>query len=93
MRCHTDLPDETGIPRSEERPTGVTVDNDKARDVPVPVASGQPGGSDAGLVLLLVNGVIAAVGGSYAGTHSVIVTVVAGCAGVVTAALVVWKRG
>jgi hypothetical protein len=47
---------------------------------------------DVGTVLLAVNGVIAAIGGSFDCTHSVVVTVMAGCAGVATAALVVWKK-
>jgi hypothetical protein len=51
-----------------------------------------PGLPDPGRAVLAVNGVIAAVGGTYASTHSLTVTVVAGCAGLVCAALVAWKK-
>jgi hypothetical protein len=51
-----------------------------------------PGRPDPGRTVLAVNGVIAAVGGTYASTHSLAVTVVAGCAGLVCAALVAWKK-
>jgi hypothetical protein len=52
---------------------------------------GQPGPRDPGKIALAVNGVIAAVGGTYASTHSIAVTVVAGCAGLVCAAVIAWK--
>lgn len=51
-----------------------------------------PDRPDPGKAILAVNGVIAAVGGTYASTHSLPVTVVAGCAGLVCAALLVWKK-
>jgi hypothetical protein len=42
--------------------------------------------------VLAVNSVIAAVGGTYASTHSIAATAVAGCAGLACAALIAWKR-
>lgn len=51
-----------------------------------------PGRPDPGKVVLAANGVIAAVGGTYASTHSLAVTVVAGCAGLACAVLVAWKK-
>ena len=60
----------------------------------VPVASSTPASSPpprrpgAGAVLTLVNGALAGVGGVYAGTHSVLVTVIAAVAAVVLAVLV-----
>lgn len=56
------------------------------------VGSGRTGGPDPWTALLVVNGVIAGIGGSYASTHSIPVTVMAGCGGVLTAALLVWKK-
>jgi len=50
------------------------------------------GGPDPGKIVLAVNSVIAAVGGTYASTHSVAATVIAGCAGLACAVVVVWKR-
>jgi hypothetical protein len=47
---------------------------------------------DPGKVLLLVNGVIITMGGIYASTNSVAATAVAGCAGLGSAALYVWKK-
>jgi hypothetical protein len=47
---------------------------------------------DLGKVVLAVNGVIASVGGAYASTHSLAVTVVAGCAGLGCAALFAWQK-
>lgn len=87
-----DLFSEGGIPRSRNRTTGVKVDKDDVECVSKPQGSGRRGGPDSGSVLLAINGVIAAIGGSYDGTHSVVVTVMAGCAGVATAALVVWRK-
>lgn len=58
-------------------------------------AAGDPAGParpDPGKVVLAVNGVIAAVGGTYASTHSLAATVVAGCAGLACAALFAWKK-
>lgn len=61
----------------------------------VPVASSTPASSPpprrrpgAGAVLTLVNGALAGVGCVYAGTHSVLVTVIAAVAAVVFAVLV-----
>jgi hypothetical protein len=71
---------------------GAKVDEDDVKDVSVPEDSGRRSRPDAGTVLLVVNSVIAAIGGSYAGTHSVAVTIMAGCAGVATAALVAWRK-
>ena len=51
-----------------------------------------PGRPDPGKTVLAVNGVIAAVGGTYASTHSLAATVVAGCAGLACAAVIAWKR-
>lgn len=47
---------------------------------------------DPGRAVLAVNGMIAAVGGTYASTHSLAATIVAGCAGLACAALLAWKR-
>jgi hypothetical protein len=54
--------------------------------------SAGPGGPDPGKLVLAVNSVIAAVGGTYASTHSIAATVVAGCAGLACAAVVAWKK-
>jgi hypothetical protein len=54
--------------------------------------SAGPNHPDPGKAILAVNGVIAAVGGTYASTHSLTVTVVAGCAGLACAALLAWKK-
>ena len=54
--------------------------------------SAGPSRPDPGKAVLAVNGVIAAVGGTYASTHSLTVTVVAGCAGLVCAALFAWRK-
>jgi hypothetical protein len=51
-----------------------------------------PGRPDPGKAVLAFNGVIAAVGGTYASTHSLAATVVAGCAGLACAVLVTWKK-
>jgi hypothetical protein len=51
-----------------------------------------PGRPDPVKVILAVNAVIAAIGGTYASTHSLAVTVVAGCVGVACAVLLAWKR-
>jgi hypothetical protein len=51
-----------------------------------------PGRPDPGKAVLAFNGVIAAVAGAYASTHSLAATVVAGCAGLVCAVLVTWKK-
>lgn len=49
------------------------------------------GKQDPAKVVLVVNSVIAAVGGTYASTHSVTVTIAAGCAGLTAAVLAVRK--
>jgi hypothetical protein len=69
---------------------GVKVD--KSDEVSVPEASRRRSRLDVESVLLVVNGVVAAIGGTYASTHSVAVTVAAGCAGVTAAALVVRRK-
>ena len=48
--------------------------------VKAPKRPHDPGRPDLGKAVLAVNGVIAAVGGTYASTHSLAATVVAGCA-------------
>jgi hypothetical protein len=50
------------------------------------------GGPDPGKLVLAVNSVIAAVGGTYASTHSIAATMVAGGVGLACAAVLVWKR-
>ena len=77
---HDDLADTNG---------GSAVNHDDLADTNGPAGSERP---DPGKVVLAVNGVIAAVGGTYASTHSLAATVVAGCAGLACAALLVWKR-
>ena len=54
--------------------------------------SAGPSRPDPGKAVLAVNGVIAAVSGTYASTHSLAVTVVAACAGLACAALFAWKK-
>jgi len=54
--------------------------------------SAGPNRPDPGKAVLAVNGVIAAVGGTYASTNSLAATVVAGCAGLACAALLAWKK-
>jgi hypothetical protein len=65
------------------------MDHDNMAGTHGPAGSGRP---DPGKAVLAINGVIAAVGGTYASTHSLPATVVAGCAGLVCAALVAWKK-
>jgi hypothetical protein len=65
------------------------MDHDNITDTNGPPGPGRP---DPGRVVLAANGVIAAVGGTYASTHSLAVTVLAGFAGLVCAALVAWKK-
>jgi hypothetical protein len=60
-----------------------------ANDPAGPVGPGRP---DPGKTVLAVNSVVAAVGGTYAATHSIAATVVAGCAGVACAMVIVWKE-
>jgi L-serine deaminase len=65
------------------------MDHDNAPDSH---GSAGPGRPDPGKAVLAVNGVIAAVSATYASTHSLAVTVVAGCVGLACAALVAWKK-
>ena len=51
-----------------------------------------PAGPNPGKTVLAVNSVVAAVGGTYASTHSIAATVVAGCAGLACAVVIAWKR-
>jgi hypothetical protein len=51
------------------------------------VIRGGAGSPDSGKMILAINGVIAAVGGTFASTHSLAATVVAGGVGLVCAAL------
>jgi hypothetical protein len=53
---------------------------------------GGPGRLDPGKTVLAINSVIAAVGGTYASTHSIVATAVAGCAGLACAVVIAWKR-
>ena len=50
-------------------------------------SSGNSGNSDPGKLILAINEVIVAVGGTFASTHSLAATVVAGCVGLACAAL------
>lgn len=65
------------------------MDRDNMASVPAPAGPGRP---DLGKAVLAVNSVITAVGGTYASTHSLPVTVMAGCTGLACAALVAWKK-
>jgi hypothetical protein len=76
----------------ETGPAGVKVDKSENDDVSVPEASRGRGRAEAEAVLVVVNGVSAAMGGIYAGTHSVAVAVAAGCAGVTAAALLARRK-
>jgi len=76
-------------------------DSDHGSTPPVggPVQGGGPdpgrpgsGGPDLGKIVLAVNSVIAAVGGTFTATHSLAATATAGCAGLVCAVVVAWKR-
>ena len=63
--------------------------DDNQPDTDRRAGSGRP---DPGKAAFAVNGVIVAVGGTYASTHSLAATVVAGCAGLACAALLAWKK-
>jgi hypothetical protein len=68
----------------------IVVDNsDGASGTPFPPQ--RPGG-DFGGVLALVNGVLAAFGGTYVATHSILVTVLAGVSALVLADMVIGRR-
>jgi hypothetical protein len=75
-------------PPPHDSAEGSNMDHDTAG------TQGQAGPSrpDPGKAVLAFNAVVAAVGGTYASTHSLAVTVVAGCAGLVCAVLVTWKK-
>jgi hypothetical protein len=66
-------------------------DSDYSSRTPVNSPSGPPR-PDPRKTVLAINGVIAAVGGTYASTHSIAVTVLAGCAGLVCTALIAWRK-
>jgi hypothetical protein len=53
---------------------------------------GDPERPDSGKIILAVNSVVAAVGGTFASTHSIAATAVAGCAGLACAVVIVWKK-
>jgi hypothetical protein len=51
-----------------------------------------PGRRDTGKVILLTNGIIVMAGSIYASTHSVAATAVAGCAGLASVVVYVWRK-
>jgi hypothetical protein len=53
-----------------------------------PTGSPSPPQPSAGTVLTLVNGVLAGIGGTYATTHSITITVIAGIMAIVLALMV-----
>ena len=59
------------------------------RHIPRPPPRRRPG---AGPLLTLVNGVLAGVGSVYLGTHSVLITVVAGVTAILLAAMAMFLR-
>lgn len=61
-------------------------------DMPGTRGPARPGRPDSGKAVLSVNAVITAVAGAYASTHSLAVTVVAGCAGLACAVLVMRRK-
>lgn len=70
-------------------PTGAPSLPSNATAIPEPPASPQPprrSGSET--ILTLVSGVLAGVGGVFAGTHSVLITIIAAVAAVALAAMV-----
>jgi hypothetical protein len=69
------------------------VGKDEGKDVSTSEGAGRRTAPDAGTLVLVFSGVVTAIGGSYAGTHSVAVTLMAGCAGVAITALTVWRKG
>lgn len=68
------------------------MDSSNHGNLEAPRGPAGPGRPDPGKAVLAVNGVIAAVGGTYASTHSLAATVVAGCAGLACAALLAWRK-
>jgi hypothetical protein len=74
---------------------GVPVDDDTVTAAePQPPLPGPPAPRPpaAGTILTLVTGVLSGVGGVYAGTHSLTVTVIAAIAAIVLAAMVLAGR-
>jgi hypothetical protein len=57
-----------------------------------PASSPPPRRLGAGTLLTLVNGVLAGVGSVYIGTHSVLITVIAGVTAILLAAIVMFPR-
>jgi hypothetical protein len=51
-----------------------------------------PGRRDTGKVILLTNGIIVMAGSIYASTNSVAATAVAGCAGLASVVVYVWRK-
>jgi hypothetical protein len=51
-----------------------------------------PGRRDTGKVILLTNGIIVMAGSIYASTHSLAATAVAGCAGLASVVVYVWRK-
>ena len=66
-------------------------DSDHSSRAPASGTAG-PVRPDPGKIVLAVNSVVAAVGGTYASTHSIAATVVAGCAGLACAVVIAWKK-
>jgi L-serine deaminase len=75
----------------QKRERAIMDDGDHSR---MPAVNGrvEDSGPDPGKIVLAVNSVIAAVGDTLASTHSIVATLVAGCAGVVCAVVIAWKR-
>lgn len=70
-----------------------TVDAPDSNGSPRPSQDqGGSGRPDPGKAILAVNGVIAAVGGTFASTHSLAATLVAGGVGLACAALFAWRK-
>ena len=82
--------------RAGTRPTlrfeGITVDNAVPGAPAAPPASSPPQQRrpGAGTLLTLVNGALAGVGSVYIGTHSVLITVIAGVTAILLAAMVMF---
>ena len=51
-----------------------------------------PSRRDTGKVILLTNGIIVMAGSIYASTHSVAATALAGCAGLASVVVYVWRK-
>lgn len=82
------------LARADTRPAlqfeGTTVDNAVPGAPPAPPAGSTPPRRrpGAGTLLTLVNGVLAGVGSVYVGTHSVLITVIAGITAILLVAMV-----